>query len=91
MADLAKQYGVKRETISKLLRREGVALRVHRTMSQTDIDQAVQLYTQGLSLQKIGDQLGWDHNTIYRHLKRRGVQFRSPNEHQHPGSEGPKQ
>jgi hypothetical protein len=61
MAALAKQSGVKRQMIiSELLRKEGVAIRVHRAMSQAQIDQAAQLYRGGLSLQRIGDQLGWD-------------------------------
>jgi transposase-like protein len=45
-------------------------------MSQAEVDLAVQLYEGGLSLQKIGDRLGWDHNTIYRRLKQRGVVMR---------------
>jgi transposase-like protein len=45
-----------------------------------ELDQAVQLYNRGLSLQRIGEQLGWDHNTIYRHLKKRGVVMRSPSD-----------
>lgn len=84
MADLAKRYGVRRTTISALLKRKGVPLRAARAMSEAEIDQAVQLYTSGLSLQKVGDRLGWDHNTIYRHVKRRGVAMRSPNDYQHP-------
>ena len=52
-------------------------------MSHAEIDQAVQLYDSGLSLQRIGDQLGWDHNTIYRQLKKRGVQMRGPNDCQY--------
>jgi IS30 family transposase len=80
MTALAKRYDVKRETISKLLRREGVTIRVRRAMSRAEIDQAVQLYKGGLSLQKIGDQLGWDHNTIYRHLKKRAVVMRGPSD-----------
>lgn len=49
-------------------------------MSQTEVGRAVQLYESGLSLQKIGDQLGWDHNTIYRQLKKRGVVMRGPSD-----------
>jgi transposase-like protein len=80
MAALAKKYDVKRETISKLLRGEGATLRVRRSMSQAEIDHAVQLYVSGLSLQRIGEQLGWDHNTVYRHLKKRGVVMRGPSD-----------
>ena len=83
MASLAAEYGTKRESISKLLRREGVALRVRRAMSPAEIDQAAQLYERGLSLHTIGSHLNWDHNTIYRHLKKRGVMMRGPNDWQH--------
>ena len=76
MADLAREYGVRRVTISSVLRRAGVVVRQARVMSQGGVDRAVELYADGLSLQKIGDQLGWDHGTIYRHLKKRGVVMR---------------
>jgi transposase-like protein len=83
MTSLAAEYGVKRESISKLLRREGVEIRLRRQMSQEQIDEAVRLYRSGLSLQQIGTRLGWDHNTIYRHLKKRGVTMRGPNDWQY--------
>lgn len=55
-----------------------------------DIDQAVQLYDSGPSLRGIGVQLGWDHhNGIYRHLKRRGVEFRGPSDWKYQEVEGP--
>lgn len=80
MASLAAEYHVKRESISKLLRREGVEIRLRKQMSQEQIDDAVRLYGTGLSLEQIGSRLGWDHNTIYRHLKKRGVQMRGPSD-----------
>lgn len=80
MASLAKQYGVKRETISKLLRREGVSIRERRVISEAENDQAVRLYAQGLSSARIADQLHYDQATIYRALKKRGVVMRSPND-----------
>jgi hypothetical protein len=83
MAGLAREYGVRRVSISALLRREGVSIRVRRVMSQGEVDRAVQLYVGGLSLQKIGDQLGWDHKTIYGQLKKRGVVMRGPNDWQY--------
>lgn len=79
------EYKVKRESINKLLRRSGVEIRVRRQMSLEQIDEAMRLYMGGLSLERIGSQLGWDHNTIYRHLLNRGVQMRGPNDWQ-PGS-----
>jgi len=80
MASLAKHHGVNRATISRLLRKSGVATRKSRRIRQVEIDRAIQLYEGGLSLQKIGDQLGWDHKTIYRHLKIRGVAMRGPSD-----------
>jgi len=80
MAALAKRYGLHRHTIADLLRREGVTIRTRLAMSQAEIEEAVRLYTAGLSLQKIGVHLGWDHNTVYRHLKKRGVQMRGPSD-----------
>lgn len=79
MASLAAEYQVKRASISKLLRRAGLEIRVRRQMSQEQIDEAVRLYIRGRSLEQIGSQLGWDHNTIYtiyRHLLKRGVHMR---------------
>jgi transposase-like protein len=82
MACMAAEYQVKGELISKLLRRSGVEIRQRRQMSQQQIDESVRLYESGLSLEQIGSRLGWDHNTIYRHLKKRGVQMRGPNDWQ---------
>jgi hypothetical protein len=79
---LAAEYQVKRESISKLLRKARVDLRQRRQMSQEQIDVSVRLYESGLSLEPIGSQLGWDHNTIYRHPKKRGGQLRGPNDWQ---------
>jgi hypothetical protein len=58
-------------------------------MSRAEIDEAVRLYKRGLSLERVGVRLGWDHNTIYRHLKKRGVQMRGPNDWQHQVSPVP--
>jgi lambda repressor-like predicted transcriptional regulator len=76
MASLAREYGANRTSISALLRKAGVEIREAPRISQIEIDQAVQLYEDGLSLERIGERLGWDHNTIYRHLKKRGVAMR---------------
>ncbi|WP_295701802.1 transposase [Lapillicoccus sp.] len=80
MAALAKQHGVKRETISKLLSRSGVLARQPRSFCQPDLQRAVQLYQDGRSTFKIAEQLGWNQATVYRHLTRLGVRMRSPNE-----------
>jgi transposase-like protein len=80
MADLAREYGVQRVSISQLLRTAGASIRQRRVISAAEVDQAVQLYESGLSLQTIGGQLGWDPKTIYRHLKDRGDAMRGPSD-----------
>ena len=74
MASLAKTYAVGRQSISELLRREGIEPRRRPTMTVAEIDQAVQLYKQGLSLEAIGQRLGWFNTTIYNYDDRfRGI------------------
>jgi transposase-like protein len=80
MADLAREYGVDRVSISQLLRKAGATIRQRRVISAAEVDRAVQLYESGLSLQTIGDRLGWDQKTIYRHLKVREVAMRGPSD-----------
>jgi hypothetical protein len=80
---LTKAYNLGKGSVLRLLREASVTIRQPRVMSQAEIDEAVQLYETGQSLQRIGDQLGWNHKTIYRHLKKRGVTMRSPNDWQH--------
>ena len=80
MGILARQYGVRREAISTLLPRSGVAIRTQRAMTQEEIDEAERHYTSGLPLQKIATRLGWEDITIYNQLKKRGVQMRGPHQ-----------
>ena len=77
---LARQYNVRREAISKLLRRSGVTIRKLRTISEAQVDEAVQLYATGLSAARIADRLGFDQATIHNHLKKRGVTMRGPHD-----------
>jgi lambda repressor-like predicted transcriptional regulator len=80
MAALARNYCVKRETISHLLRRSGIPLRQPRVLDKAGSREASKLYDQGWSLARIGDHLGFDPETIRQHLKRHGVVMRSPNQ-----------
>ena len=76
MAALASEYDVRRSTVSELLGRAGVAHRQQRSISVAEVERAVDLYADGWSLQRIGEQLGFDAETIRTHLKRRGVALR---------------
>lgn len=45
-------------------------------MSEAQIDDAVQDYASGQSLEKIGNRLGFDSTTVLRELRRRDVKMR---------------
>jgi hypothetical protein len=47
-----------------------------RSMSAAQIDEAVQDYAAGQSLEKIGNRLGFDSTTVLKELRLRGVQMR---------------
>jgi hypothetical protein len=82
MAGLATQYGVTRSTVSGILRRAGVEVRQPRVISPAEIDEAVRLYESGCSLERIGTKLKFTHKTIWRHLVKRGIAMRGPNDWQ---------
>lgn len=77
MAALSGKYGVRRSTISKVLRRTASPLRAERTIAGEEVDEALRLYSQGLSLVRVGERLGYNAETIRKRLKRRGVVLRS--------------
>ena len=82
MAALARQYRVRRETISSIVRQAGLPVRMPLTISPEQVEIAVRLYDEGWSLERIGQQLKFDNETIRKHLKRCGVVMRSPNDRQ---------
>ncbi len=73
-AELAKAFGVNRHTVAKLVTDAGV--RRSRRLTPAEVSEAVLLYADGWSCQRIGDQLGRSHKTIWLALKREGVQLR---------------
>lgn len=72
--ELAKEFGVHRGTVAKILTRNG--LRRPRSMTPDKISTAVELYGRGWSCAQIGAELGRNPGTIWRALKVAGVQFR---------------
>jgi len=73
--ELAAQYGCHRNTVSNVLKDRGVALRCE-SMTESQIDQAVIHYEGGLSLARVGNELGFDDGTIRHRLIERGVYMR---------------
>ena len=77
MNSLARTSGVHRHSVRTHLLGAGVELR-QVGLSGLQVDEALRLYVGGLSLAKIGEQLGCDHSTVGRALKRRGLVLRKP-------------
>jgi IS30 family transposase len=72
---LAGEFGVHRVTVGKLLRREGVRLRLD-GLDPNQVEQAARLYAQGWSSARIGARLGVAPSTVWRGLISRGVRMR---------------
>ncbi len=72
---LGERFGVSRQTVSRLLKRHGVTMRMA-CMSQEQIDEAARLYEAGQSLARIGAHLGFNDTTVRSRLIERGVKMR---------------
>ena len=73
--ELATKYGISRDTVSKHLHRKSVEMR-GKSPTQEQVDDAVRLYGEGWSTQRIGDKLGVYPQTVRRQLLERGVRMR---------------
>lgn len=73
--ELGSQFGINRKTVSQLLHRRGVKMRMA-GLSAAQIDEAVRLYADGWSIGRIGERLQVDARTVHRRLRERGVQMR---------------
>ncbi|MFF5498942.1 hypothetical protein [Streptomyces aquilus] len=72
---LGDQFSISRQTVSKILKRNGVEMRM-RGLSAEQIDEAARLYEAGQSLARIGERLGVDAWTVRARLVERGVRMR---------------
>jgi hypothetical protein len=73
--NLAKVFGIRRDQVSIILKRSGIAVRpgLQAKLNEKDKDQAARLYLSGLSLRKVGLQLGVTDNTVVKALNAQGV------------------
>ena len=76
--ELAHQFSIHRQTVSEILRRRGISRR-YRKLSPEQLDLACTLYRDGLSLTKVGKQLGRRAETVRQALMKAGVEIRSRN------------
>ena len=83
---LATHFGIHRGTVKDHLRRAGVEIRPGNKakLSETDKDEVVRLYVNGLSIHKIAVRVGVTDNPIHNALRERGVKMRSANEKSPP-------
>ena len=79
---LAHAYEINRTTVERLLTTTG--FRRPRSMTEAEIADAIELYEQGWSCQRIGEHLGRDHGTVWLALRSAGMQLRRPWDRSHP-------
>lgn len=77
MHELAAQWDLHRTTVAAHLRRAGVELR-RQGLSDGQLVEGGQLYSQGWSLQRLADRYSCDAETIRQQLKAVGVIMRKP-------------
>jgi DNA-binding transcriptional regulator LsrR (DeoR family) len=65
--ELGDRFGVSRQTVSRLLKQQGVAIR-RQGLSPEQVTEAVQLHEAGWTLARIGERLGVGATTVQRRL-----------------------
>jgi hypothetical protein len=73
--ELAANFGIGREKVDTILKRQGVAMR-RQGLSPEQVDVAVRLYKQSWSLAEIGGKFHVDDTTVLTRLRERGVRTR---------------
>jgi lambda repressor-like predicted transcriptional regulator len=77
--ELARHYGISRQTVNAVLRRHWVE--PHQLgLSPAEVADATQLYRDGWSLAKLAQKFGVDGMTVRRYLLLAGVVMREPND-----------
>lgn len=74
--DLARNFGVHRTTVTAILERRGVELRLT-GLSNAQVAEACRLYPEGWSLARLADRYSVNDMTVRRYLLLAGVAMRS--------------
>ncbi len=77
MKVLAQSWGLHRTTVAAQLRRAGVSLR-RQGVPDERLAEAVRLYGEGWSCQRLAERYDCDDETVRQTLKRAGVRLRVP-------------
>lgn len=75
VSQLGARFGIKRQTVSQILHRQGIAMR-QRGLTPEQIDEAVRLYEGGWSLARIGERMGVNAKTVLARLRDRHISTR---------------
>ncbi|WP_245267020.1 helix-turn-helix domain-containing protein [Saccharomonospora piscinae] len=73
--ELGDQFGISRQTVGKILKRQGVTMR-RQGLTAGQVDEVLQLYEAGWSLARIGERMAVDPTTVLNRLRERGVLMR---------------
>jgi hypothetical protein len=76
--ELATEFGVHRNTVSEILKRVGVPRRLQ-PLTPEQVRLAITQYESGLSLLKVGKELGCSPTTVWHALRQAGVEIRPRN------------
>ena len=79
VVQLARDYGVHRDTVNRHLRASGVQLRSTRALTDEQEDQICDRYSVGESCAAIAGGFGVDPETLANALRRRGMKLRLRN------------
>jgi DNA-binding transcriptional ArsR family regulator len=73
--DLAEQFKISRNTVSRHLHRGEIQMR-RRSLSEQQVGVVIRLYEQGWSGARIGSHLGFNGGTVWLALRAQGVRMR---------------
>lgn len=89
---LAKEFGCHTKTITNIVKRNGVDVRkpggTEKTVGDEDVDRMVELYSGGISQEKIGDEIGVSQPIVSRYLRSAGVETGRRTGEDHPNWNG---
>jgi hypothetical protein len=73
--ELAGEFGIERRTVAVRLKAAGVVMR-RQAPSPEEVTEMVRRYESGLSLGKVGDQIGFSSKTVLTYLRAAGIRLR---------------
>ncbi len=73
--ELSSRFAIDRRTVSIHLKQQGVIMRLQPPSRET-IDEIIRLYESGLSMSKVGQQVGVSADSVLNYLRKRRVETR---------------